>query len=133
MTAGGYYSRGVSWSELEKVWNLYAWSTEKPHSLEVLFFGHGIFKGCCTLLWNRTCNDLQFFQNFQEKPRNSQWSIYNDISSTVLFNFFLEQTTFRLIDLLFWVLRYTACCTGIEFLKSVTDYIQHIRLSSVSQ
>ena len=25
---------------------------------------------CNTLLWNDTCNELQFFQNFQHNPRN---------------------------------------------------------------
>ena len=28
------------------------------------------FQGCYTLLWNYTCNELRFFQNFQGKPRN---------------------------------------------------------------
>ena len=60
---------GISLSELEKAWNLQGWSTKKPYSL-VLLFGPEIFKGCNTLLWNHTCYDLRFFQNFQDKPRD---------------------------------------------------------------
>ena len=104
---------GISWSPLEKAWNLQSWSTEKSHSLWVPFFGLGIFKGCYTILWNHTCNEFQFFQNFQDKPRNI---IHKDISSTTLLVFFLKQTTDRQIDFLFWVLRYPNHCTGLEFL-----------------
>ena len=43
---------------------------KKLHSLGVSFFGHGIFKGCYTLLWNHNCNEHQFFQNFQDKLGN---------------------------------------------------------------
>ena len=61
---------GIYWSELEKEWNLQGWSTKKPHDFGVLSFGLGIFKGDNTLLWNHTCYDLLFFQNFQQKWRN---------------------------------------------------------------
>ena len=44
--------------------------TKKPHSLWVFLFGLGIFKGCYTLLWNHTCNEFWFSQNFQNKPEN---------------------------------------------------------------
>ena len=66
MTAGGNHnveSPGVNYK-------VRVWSTKKSHNLGVPFFGLGIFKGCYTLLWNHTCNDLRFFQNFQGKPRN---------------------------------------------------------------
>ena len=99
---------GISWSELEKQWNLQGWSTKKPHSLVVLFFGYRIFKGCNTLLWNHTWYDLWFCQDFQDR------SICKGVSSTTVTVFFLEQITDRYIDLLFWVLRYPAHCTGLE-------------------
>ena len=71
MTAGGSYS----------MWNFLQWirkdvefvgiiNNKKTHSFGVSFFGLGIFKGCSTLLWNHTCNELRFFQNFQDQPRN---------------------------------------------------------------
>ena len=59
---------------------------------------------CNTLLWNHTCYDFRFFQNFQDKPRN--------VSGV-----FMEQTTDRQVDLLFWDLRYTAHCTSLELLS----------------
>ena len=56
----------------------------------------------------------------------------------LVFVIFLEQTTDRQKDLLFWVLRYPAHYTDQELLpkppqKEITDYIQNIRLSLVSQ
>ena len=69
VTAVDVIACGISLSELERAWNLQGWSTKKPHSLAVLFFGLGIFK-CYTLLWNRSWNELQLFQNFQDEPRN---------------------------------------------------------------
>ena len=107
---------GVSWSELERAWNLQEWSTKKPHSLGVPFFGHGIFKGCCTLLWNHTCNKLRFSQNFQDKPRNFSRIFTKAFSQPPCSVFFLEQTTDRQTDLLFWVLRYPAHCTALQHL-----------------
>ena len=107
---------GISWSELERAWNLQEWSTKKPNSLGVPFFGLGIFKGCYTLLWNHTCNELRFFQNFQDKPRNFSGVFTKAFPQPPCLFFFLEQTTDRQIDLLFWVLRYPAHCTGLELL-----------------
>ena len=107
---------GIFWSELETAWNLQRWSTRKPHFLGVPFFGLGIFKGCYTLLWNHTCNDLWFFQNFQGKPRTFSGVLKKTFPQPPLLVFFLEQTTDRQIDLLFWVLRYPAYCTGLELL-----------------
>ena len=46
-------------------------------------------------------------------------SIYKSYSSTTLLAFFLEQTTDRQIDLLFWVLRYASKCTGLELLPDL--------------
>ena len=84
---------------------------------------------CYTPLWNHACNDPQFFQNFQDKPRNFNGGFTKAFPRPCLF-FFLEQTKDRRIDL-FWVLRYPAYCTGLELLpeppqniKSVADYIQ---------
>ena len=59
----------ISWSELEKEWNLQGWSTKKLRSLGILFFGLRVFKGCNTLLWKHTCYDLQVFQNIEGKHR----------------------------------------------------------------
>ena len=50
---------GISWIELEKAWKLQRWSTKKE------IFKGGVGK---TFLCNHTCYDLQFFQNFREKP-----------------------------------------------------------------
>ena len=61
---------GISWTELERAWNWQRQSNKNSHSLGVAFFDNGIFKGCYTLLWNYTCNELRFFQNFQGKPGN---------------------------------------------------------------
>ena len=59
------------------MWNFLEWirkfvgdQQKKPHSLWVPFFGLGICKEYYTLLWIHTCNELRFFQNFQDKPRN---------------------------------------------------------------
>ena len=81
----------------------------EPHSLGVPFFGLGIFKRCCTLLWN----ELRFFQNFQDKPGNFSGAFTKAFSQPPCF-FFLEQTTDRQMDLLFWILRYLAHCTAVE-------------------
>ena len=107
---------GIYWSELERAWNLQGQSTKKPHSLGVPFFGLGIFKRCCTLLWNHTCNELRFSQNFQEKPRNFSRVFTKTFPQPPCSCFFLEQTTDRQIDLLFWVLRYPTHCTALELL-----------------
>ena len=83
-------------------------------------------------------NELQFSQNFQEKPRNFSGVFIKAFPQPPCF-FFLEQTTDRQIDLLFLVLRYTTHCTVLERLpepphkKSVIDDIQDIRLSPVPQ
>ena len=61
---------GIFWSELEMAWNLQGWSTRKPYSLGVLFFGLGVFKRFYTLSLNHTCSNLRFFQNFQDKSRD---------------------------------------------------------------
>ena len=51
-------------------------------------------------------------------------------------SFFLQETTNRQIDLLFWVLRYSALAKNfflnLPKFKSVADYIQNVRLSLVS-
>ena len=60
----------ISWSELEKEWNLQRWSTKKLHNLGLFFFGLGVFKRFNTLFWKHTCYDLWVFQNIQDKPRN---------------------------------------------------------------
>ena len=44
----------------------------------------------------------------------THWSKLEDIYSTTLLVFFLEQTTVRKIGLLFLVLRYPAQCTGLQ-------------------
>ena len=106
----------ISWSEFERVWNWLGQSTIKPHGLGVPFFGLGIFKRCYTLLWNRTCNELQFFQNFQDKNANFSGVFTKVFSLPSCLFFFLEQTTDKQIDLLFWILRYPAHSTGLEFL-----------------
>ena len=111
-------------------------STKKPHSLGVSFFGLGIFKGCYTLLWSRTCNDLRFFQNFQDKPRNFSGVFTEAFPQPPCLFFVLEQTTDRQIDLLFWVLSYPAHCTGIELLPEPPQnkicYILHLKYTSFS-
>ena len=96
---------GISWSELEKEWNLQEWSTKKALSLGVSFFGLGVFKGCDTLLRNHTCYDLPVFQNFQDKPRNFSGVYTKTFSKPPCLLFSLEQTTDRQIDLLLWVLK----------------------------
>ena len=107
---------GISWSELERAWNLQAWSTKKPHNLGVPFFDLGIFKGCYTLLWNHASNELRFFQNFQDKPRNFNGVFTKAFPQPACLFFSLEQTTDRQMDLLFWVLSYPAYWTDLELL-----------------
>ena len=118
MTASGSYS----------IWNFLEWIrkgvefasviNQKPRSLGVPFFDLGIFKRRYTLLWNRTCNELRFFQNFEDKPRNFGGVFTKAFPQPpCLFFFFLEQTTDRQIDFLFWVLRYPAHCTALELLS----------------
>ena len=71
----------ISWSELEKEWNLQGWSTKKLRSLGILFFGLRVFKGCNTLLWKHTCYDLQVFQNIEGKHR-----IFSQVFTKTFFN-----------------------------------------------
>ena len=78
---------------------------------------NGIFKGCYTVLWNHTSNELQFFQNFQNKPRSFIGVFKKVFSQPLCLIFFLKQTTDRQMDLLIWVLRYPADCTGLERLS----------------
>ena len=47
--------------------------------------------------------------------------------------FFLEQTTDRQIDILFWVLRYPAQCTGLELLPEPPQNRIYYNLFLVSQ
>ena len=105
---------GISWSELEKEWNLQEWSTKKLHSLRLFFFGIGVFKGCNTLLWKHTCYDLRVFQNMQDKPRNVSQVFTKASPQLPCLVFSLEKITDRQIDLLLWALRYPAQCTGLE-------------------
>ena len=138
MTVGGSYSMSNFWSELERTWNLQEWSTKKPQSLRVPFFGHGIFKGCCTPLWNHSCNKLRFSQNFQDKPRNFSRIFTKAFSQPPCSVFFLEQTTDRQTFFFgYWDTLPTALPYNIFLnlpkIKPVTDYIQNIRISPVSQ
>ena len=108
----GFSSRRSGWlCSYLQLW--FKQTYTKPHSLGVPFFGRGIFKRCYTLLWNHTCNELRFFQNFQGKPRNFSGAFAKAFPQPPCF-FFLEQTTDRLIDLLFWILRYFVHCTALE-------------------
>ena len=112
MTAVGNLAWGIPCCELERVCNLQWWSTKTSHSSGVPFFGLGIFKGCYTLLQNHTCNELQIFQNFQVKPRNFS-EVFTNHPTCV----FLERTTDRQTDLVFWVLIYLANYIGLELLR----------------
>ena len=101
-----------------------------------LFFGLGIFEGCSKLLWNHICYDFQFFQNFQDKTRNFSEFFAKSFPQPPCLFFFLEQITDRHIDLLFWVLRYPAHCTGLELPPEPPQnricYILHPKYSSFS-
>ena len=119
MTAGRSYSMWNFPQWIRRAWNLQGWSTGKPHGLGIPFFGLGIFKGCYTILWNRAWNELWFFQNFQKKPRNFNGIFTKAFPQPPYLLFFLEQTTDRQIDLLFWVLRYPAHSTGLELLPEL--------------
>ena len=114
-------------NKLEKEWNLQGWSTKKPDSLGVFYFGLGKgdrFKGCNRLLWKPSSNDLQAFQNSQDNPNFSGVFKKTFLQPPCLF-LFLEQTTDdRKIDLLFFVLRYPVQCTGLELIpKSLQNKI----------
>ena len=103
---------GTSCSELEKGWNLQGWSTKRTHGLGVLFFGIWIFKGCDTLSWNHTGYGLRFPKtNLETSAKYLQRHFFNHPACL-----FLEQITDRYIDLLFWVLRYSFHCHGLELL-----------------
>ena len=95
---------------------IYKGDQKKPHSLGISFFGLCVFRGFYTFLWNHPCYELQFLQNFQDKPRNISIVFTKANPQPPCLFFFLEQTTDRQIDLLFWVLRYPAHCTGLELL-----------------
>ena len=118
---------GVSWSEIQKEWILQGWLTKKPHSLVGFLFGVGVFKGCNTLLWKHTCNDLWVFKNDEDKPRNFSGVFLKVFPQPACF-FFLEQTTDRQIDLLFWVPRYPAQLTGLELLFEPPQNIVYYKL-----
>ena len=83
----------------------------------VPFFGPGIFKGCYTFLWNHTCTELRFFQKFQGKPRNFSGVFTKAFPQQPCLFFFLEHTTDRQIDSLFWGLKQPTHCNGIELLS----------------
>ena len=102
---------GISCSELEKGWNLQGWSTKRTHGLGVLFFGIWIFKGCDT--WNHTGYGLRFPKtNLETSVEYLQRHFFNHPACL-----FLEQITDRYIELLFWVLRYSVHCHGLELLQ----------------
>ena len=86
---------------------------KKAHSLGVFYFGLGVFRRCNILLWRLTCNDLQVFQNFQDKLNFS--GVFKKAFPQPCLFFFLEQTTDRKKDL-FLMLRYPTQCTGLELL-----------------
>ena len=136
MIAGGSYSM---WFFLEWIRKCMCDQHKKSHSLGIPFSGLGIFKRCYTIFWNNTCNELQFFQNFPDKPTKFSGVFTKAFLQPCCLFFFLEQTTNRRIDLLFQVLRYPAYFTGLELLPEppkisfVSYYIQKIRLSHVSQ
>ena len=136
MTAGGSYSLWNFLEWIRKGVELQGWSTKKPHSLGVLFFGLGIFKGCHTLLRNHICNELRFFQNFYDKPRNFSGVFTKAFPQPPCLLFFLKQTTDKQIDLLFWVLRYLAHCTGLELFPEPPQnkicYRLHLKYTSFS-
>ena len=123
----------IFWSELERTWNLQGWSTRKPYSLGVLFFGLGVFKGCYTLSLNHTCSNLRFFQNVQDKSR--------DFSGVFTKEFPQPPCLFFFSGVDHWQTdRYPAHCSSLELLPEPPQnkicYRLHpkiIRLSSVSQ
>ena len=127
------------------MWNFLEWirkcvgDQEKSHIASVsLFLTLGFSRGVIHF-YVITLAITFNFSRISKTNLETQWSIYKGISSTTLLVFFPEQTIDRYIDLLFWVLRFPAHCTGVELflnlpkIKSVTYYIQNIRLSSVSQ
>ena len=106
-------------SKLEKEWNLQGWSTKKPDSLAVFYFGLG-----------REGMVSSGVAHFYESPLEMTFKP-SRISETTLtsvkylkrhfFNhpacFFLEQATDdRKIYILFFVLRYPVQCTGLELI-----------------
>ena len=106
-------------SKLEKEWNLQGWSTRKPDSLAVFYFGLG-----------REGMVSSGVAHFYESPLEMTFKP-SRISETTLtsvkylkrhfFNhpacFFLEQATDdRKIYILFFVLRYPVQCTSLELI-----------------
>ena len=78
MTAGGSY---CMWNFLEQIRKEVEFAmaiNKKTTQFRVPFFGLGVFKWCYALLWNHTCNELQFSQNFQDKPRNLKRHFFNN-------------------------------------------------------
>ena len=108
---------GVSWTKLERPWNLQVWSTKKPHSLRVPFFCVGICKRCYPLLGNHTSGELQFFHNFQDKHRNLSGVFAETFPQPSCLIFFGNRPrTDRQTDLFFCVLRYCSHCAGLKLL-----------------
>ena len=92
---------GISWYKLERVWNLQGWSLSR---------GVKHFYGI-TLAMN-----FDFSRISKTNLETSVEYLQKAFPQPSCLFFFLEQTTDRQIDLLFWVLRYPAHCTGLEFL-----------------
>ena len=91
-------------SHLEKKWNLQVWSTKKPHLWKKHFHGS-------TLAMTFKFSIISKI-NLETSVDYLQRHFHNH--STCFFFFFLEKTTDRQIDLLFWVLRYPAQYADLE-------------------
>ena len=109
---------GISWSELESEWVINKKATK--------------FRG--PLFWPWYFQEVlhTFMESYLQLPfsRISKTNLETSVEylQSHFLNhpacFFLEQTTDRQIDLLFWVLRYPAHCTGLESL-----YFNEIRVT----
>ena len=109
--------------------------TKKPHSLEVPFFGPGIFDKRYTLYGFTLAMTFDFSRISKTNPETSVEYLQRHFLNHPAC-FFLEKATDRQIDFLFQVLKYLAHCTDLERLPEPPQnkicYILHPKYTSFS-
>ena len=113
---------GFSWSELERAWNLQGWSTKKPHSLGVPFFGLVYSRGVAHFYRITLAMNSDFSRISNTNLETSVEYLQRHFLKPPSCFFFLKQTIDKHTDLLFWVLRYPSHCTDIELLPELPPW-----------
>ena len=116
LTVGGVIACGISWSKLEKKWNLQRWSTKNLHILWFLLIVLGVFKHDITHFYGSTLAMTFEFSRISKTNLETSVEYLQRLFLNHPAYFPLEQTIDRQTDLLLWVLRYPAHCTDMELL-----------------